>query len=91
MAPAALVAKYREKARKLGLDRQEVFQSEEQVWPNAKSPRRVRSVQSHATYAAMVESMDSQVGRVLDALTRLGIADHTIVCFTSDNGGLSTS
>ena len=39
----------------------------------------------------MVESMDSQVGRVLDALTRLGIADHTIVCFTSDNGGLSTS
>ena len=91
MAPAALVAKYREKARKLGLDRQEVFQLEEQVWPNAKSPRRVRSVQSHATYAAMVESMDSQVGRVLDALTRLGIADHTIVCFTSDNGGLSTS
>ena len=91
MAPAALVAKYREKARKLGLDRQEVFQPEEQVWPNAKSPRRVRSVQSHATYAAMVESMDSQVGRVLDALTRLGIADHTIVCFTSDNGGLSTS
>ena len=91
MAPAALVAKYRQKARKLGLDRQEVFQPEEQVWPNAKSPRRVRSVQSHATYAAMVESMDSQVGRVLDALTRLGIADHTIVCFTSDNGGLSTS
>ena len=31
MAPAALVAKYREKARKLGLDRQEVFQPEEQV------------------------------------------------------------
>ena len=91
MAPAALMAKYREKARKLGLDRQEVFQPEEQVWPNAKSPRMVRSVQSHATYAAMVESMDSQVGRVLDALTRLGIADHTILCFTSDNGGLSTS
>jgi len=39
----------------------------------------------------MVESMDSQVGRVLDALTRLVIADHTIVCFTSDNGGLSSS
>ena len=39
----------------------------------------------------MVESMNSQVGRVLDALTRLGIADHTIICFTSDNGGLSTS
>ena len=60
MAHAALVAKYRQKAGKLGLDRQEVFQPEEQVWPNAKSPRMVRSVQSHATYAAMVESMDSQ-------------------------------
>ncbi len=42
---------------------------------------------SMATYAAMVRSMDDQVGRVLETLDRLGIADETIVVFTSDNGG----
>ena len=87
MAPAALVAKYREKARKLGLDRQEVFQPEEQVWPNAKSPRRVRSVQSHATYAAMVEEMDLTLVDVLDALEQTGELQNTYIIFTSDNGG----
>ena len=39
------------------------------------------------TYAAMVTRMDMQVGRVLDALDRAGVADDTIVIFTSDNGG----
>jgi len=39
------------------------------------------------TYGEMVRSMDDQVGRVLDALERKGIADNTIVVFTSDNGG----
>lgn len=43
--------------------------------------------QHSPTYAAMVESMDVAVGRVLDALDRLGLADNTIVIFTSDNGG----
>ena len=39
------------------------------------------------TYAAMIESMDDAVGVLLDTLDRLGIADNTIVVFTSDNGG----
>jgi len=39
------------------------------------------------TYARMVERMDYQVGRVLDALKNAGIAKNTIVIFTSDNGG----
>jgi len=39
------------------------------------------------TYAAMVESMDDNVGRVLDKLDRLNLSDNTIVVFTSDNGG----
>nr|HMQ20909.1 sulfatase-like hydrolase/transferase [Planctomycetota bacterium] len=47
--------------------------------------------QRHAVYAAMVEAMDQAVGKVLDKLDALGIADKTIVVFTSDNGGLSTS
>ncbi|WP_390620265.1 sulfatase [Rubripirellula amarantea] len=39
------------------------------------------------TYAAMIESMDDAVGTILNTLDRLGIADHTIVVFASDNGG----
>jgi arylsulfatase A-like enzyme len=54
-------------------------------------PRRVRLVQQHAVYAGMVESMDSSVGRVLDAIEELGLARNTVVVFMSDNGGLSTS
>ncbi len=42
---------------------------------------------SRATYAAMVTRMDEQVGRVLAALERNGLARDTIVVFTSDNGG----
>lgn len=40
-----------------------------------------------ATYAAMMRSLDEACGQVLDALDRLGLADDTIVVFTSDNGG----
>ena len=40
-------------------------------------------------YAAMIESVDESVGRVLAKLDELGIADDTIVIFMSDNGGLS--
>ncbi|MCA9216069.1 MAG: sulfatase [Planctomycetales bacterium] len=40
------------------------------------------------TYAAMVNRMDHNVGRVLDELERQGLAENTIVVFTSDNGGV---
>jgi arylsulfatase A-like enzyme len=40
-----------------------------------------------ATYGRMVMAMDKQVGRVLDALEKSGVANNTIVVFTSDNGG----
>ena len=43
---------------------------------------------SNATYAAMIETMDTAIGRVLAALDEAGVADHTVVMFTSDNGGL---
>ncbi len=44
----------------------------------------------NATYAAMLESVDRGVGRVLDTLDRLGLDDRTVVIFFSDNGGLSS-
>ena len=38
----------------------------------------------------MIEAMDDAVGLVLDALEKHGLADNTIVVFTSDNGGVSS-
>ena len=38
-------------------------------------------------YAAMVESIDDSVGRVLATLQELDLAGNTVVIFTSDNGG----
>ncbi|MEL6714791.1 MAG: sulfatase-like hydrolase/transferase, partial [Planctomycetota bacterium] len=40
-------------------------------------------------YATLVTSVDDAVGRLLGALDDLGIADETLVVYTSDNGGLS--
>ena len=39
----------------------------------------------------MVETMDLSVGRILGKLEELGLREDTIICFTGDNGGLSTS
>ncbi len=41
------------------------------------------------TYAAMVESVDDALGRILDTLEAHGIRERTAIVFTSDNGGLA--
>lgn len=43
--------------------------------------------EARSTYAAMVENLDTLVGRLLTELDRLGLAENTLVIFTSDNGG----
>ncbi|UCD39388.1 MAG: sulfatase [Fidelibacterota bacterium] len=50
-----------------------------------------RQIQRHPVYAGMVQSMDENVGKILQKLDELGLTDNTVVCFTSDNGGLSTA
>ena len=40
------------------------------------------------TYAAMVDSLDQAVGKVLESLETQGLAENTLVFFFSDNGGL---
>eukprot|EP00903_Cladosiphon_okamuranus_P003827 g3825.t1 len=81
-----LVKKYKEKAESI---EGKEFSTEEQVF--GKGQRKVRTLQKHPVYAAMVEAMDEAVGKVLKGLEDSGVADNTIVIFTSDNGGLSTS
>jgi arylsulfatase A-like enzyme len=51
--------------------------------------RKKRASYQHqnAGYAAMVRSLDENVGRVLRTLEETGLAEQTVVIFTSDNGG----
>ena len=92
-APAELVAKYEAKAKRLGLDAQTTFEEGENFSALHKREERVkrRLLQSDPTYAAMIENLDTNIGRVLDALAELDIAENTLVIFTSDNGGLATA
>jgi arylsulfatase A-like enzyme len=39
------------------------------------------------TYAAMITSVDEQVGRIVAALDKKGLRDNTLIIFSSDNGG----
>jgi arylsulfatase A-like enzyme len=50
----------------------------------------VRQVQDCPIYAGMIQAMDDAVGLVLNALDEHGLAENTIVCFTSDNGGVAS-
>ena len=94
-APAALVEKYRAKAERMGLpiDGPEAVVAGKHFSCQHKRDERIerRVVQSHPVYAAMIENLDTNLGRVLDALAEEGIADDTLVLFTSDNGGLATA
>jgi len=47
-----------------------------------------RNPQRNAKYGALVESVDDSVGRILQKLEELKLADNTVIIFTSDNGGL---
>jgi arylsulfatase A-like enzyme len=73
--------KYRDKAAAAGLA------EERFVWDRRLC---VRQVQDCPIYGGMIESMDDAVGIVLKKLDELGLRDNTIVCFTSDNGGVSS-
>ena len=91
-APETVVQKYRDKAARLGLPAasEELFDSEDQHFLTDDA-RLVRTRQTHPVYAAMVECMDTAVGRIVDALREEGLLENTVICFLSDNGGLSTS
>jgi uncharacterized sulfatase len=49
---------------------------------------KVEGYPCNAVYAAMVESVDKSIGRILDKLDELSLAEKTMVIFFSDNGGL---
>ncbi len=54
--------------------------------PEMKIPMYCSQEHPHATFAAMVHRIDAYVGEILATLEELGLAENTIVMFTSDNG-----
>ena len=81
--PSELAEKYRAK---------HVSQFGDSATPTVPAPFDAvsRGRQDAADYAAMVASLDVNVGRLLQSLVELGLDHNTIVVFTSDNGGLCT-
>jgi arylsulfatase A-like enzyme len=88
------VAYFTEKAKRLGLDTLRNTFNTELSWkalePAIAKKHRERVIQSNATYAAMIASMDENAGKVIAELKRLGLYENTLIIFTSDNGGVST-
>lgn len=57
-------------------------------WPkrNMKPGHYRHDEDGHITYAAMVSTMDRDIGNLVKQLENLGVADNTLIVFTSDNG-----
>ena len=88
-----LIEKYKRKVGELGLD-PEAMETTDREWISHAAPggRMIeRILQGHSTYASMIETLDTNVGRLMQRLEELELTDNTIVFFMSDNGGLSTS
>lgn len=62
--------------------------TEEQLaaYPHLAQPRYIPHVSARHIYYAMMTDLDYHVGRLLQRLDELGLADNTIVMFSSDNG-----
>lgn len=60
------------------------------IMPNAKYLAKYAGMDAReAAYASMVEGVDQALGALMATLDQLGVADNTMLVFTSDNGGLS--
>jgi len=55
-------------------------------WAELGAAERAHSARTMEVYAAMVEAMDRQIGRLLEYLDESGQRDHTLIVFLSDNG-----
>lgn len=57
------------------------------AWDSLDADRRADLARRMAVYAAMVDRMDRNIGRLVNNLTRHGELDNTLIMFLSDNGG----
>ncbi len=64
------------------------WQAKDEITEKYRAKTDPRGEQKCAVMGSMLESMDHSIGRLLDKLDELGIADDTILFFFSDNGGV---
>lgn len=63
-----------------------VVDDEVKPWKDLTDLERQKSCRAMEVFSAMVESIDENVGKVIDYLEQTGELDNTMVCFMSDNG-----
>jgi arylsulfatase A-like enzyme len=87
-----LVRRFTAKADSMGLTKMQPF-TREKEWIKKSMPDnfKERIIQSNPVYAAMIYSVDENLGKLFKRLRELNLDNNTIIFFTSDNGGLSTS
>jgi arylsulfatase A-like enzyme len=86
------IEKFTRKAESMGLSKIEPFtRDKEWIRPSMGNNYKERIIQSYPVYAAMIWSVDENIGKLLRKLVELGIEKNTVIIFTSDNGGLSTA
>lgn len=89
-APKKLIEKYKLKQQQLNISDDKRFNKNE-AWMTFEKSWKTRLIQDNPAYAAMIENMDWNIGRIIDALKANGLYENTLIIFTSDNGGLSTA
>ncbi len=91
-AKEPMVEYFSKKAESMGLSDKNPF-TKDKEWISLApgGDFKERTVQSYPVYAAMIKSVDENIGKLLEKLKELKLDENTIIFFTSDNGGLSTS
>lgn len=81
-APESYVAPFREKLNTMVYDR---------PLKEIDGPAKTNLRQDHAVYAGMIASVDASVRRIRETLDAHGLSENTIIVFSTDHGGLSTT
>lgn len=89
--PDALRLRRLERMKAMGLCPQDVephpvVADEVKQWNDMSSEEKAKSSKAMEVFAAMVEAIDANVGKIVDYLEQTGELDNTFVCFMSDNG-----
>ena len=64
------------------------IQAKSELVEKYKAKAKPDAPHKNAVYAAMIETLDQNVGRLVAALEELKLTEKTLIVFTSDNGGL---
>jgi len=87
-----LIEKFARKADSMLLTKQQAFtRQRDWIRKSMSENYKERIIQSNPVYASMVYSVDENIGKLIAEIKSLDLEKNTVIIFTSDNGGLSTS